>query len=145
MALLTIERVAALRGSGLFAEVPDHVLAGLARVAEEEPVDAGTVVITRGDEDDSMLVIVDGRLRVHVGDRTLVELGPGGSVGELSILAPETRSASVTALTSGLLLRLRRPAFEELMADHPELARAAIRMLVGIIRDRTPHQASDAE
>jgi hypothetical protein len=56
MALLTMERVAALRGSGLFAEVPDHVLAGLARVAEEEPVDAGTVVITRDDEDDSMLV-----------------------------------------------------------------------------------------
>lgn len=144
MALLTIERVAALRGTSLFADVPDHVLAGLARVAEEEPVDAGDVVIARGDRDDSMLVIVDGTLRVHVGDRTLVDLGPGASVGELAILAPEPRSASVTALTPALLLRLRRPAFEELMSDHPELARAAIRMLVGIIRDRTPAPPDDA-
>ena len=32
MTLLTIERVAALRRSTLFAAVPDHVLAGVARV-----------------------------------------------------------------------------------------------------------------
>lgn len=145
MTLLTIERVATLRSSALFAAVPDHVLAGLARVAEEVPVDAGDVVIERGDEDDSMLVVAEGRIRVHVADRTLVELGPGASVGELAILAPEPRSATVTALTPGLLLRLRRPAFEELMIDHPELARSAIRMLVGIIRDRTPRPPDDPE
>jgi hypothetical protein len=31
------------------------------------------------------------------------------------------------------------------MIDHPELARSAIRMLVGIIRDRTPRPPDDAE
>ena len=136
--MLTIERVAALRRAPIFETVPDHVLAGVARVVEEEPVDAGDEVIRQGDEEDSMLVIADGHLRVHVGDTTLVELGPGASVGELAILDPRPRSASVTATAPGILLRVRRDAFDDLLLDHPELARSAIRMLVEIIRDRTP-------
>jgi CRP/FNR family transcriptional regulator, cyclic AMP receptor protein len=143
MGLLTIERVAALRRTPLFAGVPDHVLAGLARIAEEVRVDAGDTVITQGDEDDSMFVIAHGRVRVHVGMRTVVELEPGASVGELSLLAPEPRSASVTAVTPGVLLRVRGPAFDELMVDHPELARSAIRMLVTMVRDRTAAGAGD--
>ena len=43
-------------------------------------------------------MVSTGRIRVHIGDRTLVETGPGGVVGELAVLAPAPRSASVTAL-----------------------------------------------
>lgn len=136
--MLTIERVAALRRVPLFSGVPDHVLAGVARVAVEVPVAPGEVVIELGDEDETMFVVVDGTLRVDAGGHTLTELGPGTSFGELSLLAPGPRSATVTVTTPGVLLRLDRPTFEELMVDHPELARSAIRMLVELVRDRTP-------
>lgn len=134
MTLLTIERVAALRRVPLFSAVPDHVLAGLARVAVEVLVAPGEEVIRAGEVDSTMLVIVDGTLRVHQGDRTLTELGPGASVGELSILVPDRRSASVTAITDGLLLRVDQRMFDELMTDHPELARSAIDALVALVR-----------
>jgi CRP-like cAMP-binding protein len=138
MTLLTIERVAALRRVPLFAAVPDHVLAGLARVAREVEVAAGDEVIRIDDADDWMLVVVHGTLRVHADDRTLAELGPGGTVGELSILVPDRRSASVTATSDGLLLRIDQPMFDELMTDHPEIARSAIEALVALVRARTP-------
>ena len=61
--------------------------------------------------------------------RTLVESGPGGVVGELAVLAPAPRSASVTAIEPTLLLRLRRGPFEELLDDRPEIARVVISTL----------------
>jgi CRP-like cAMP-binding protein len=58
------------------------------------------------------------------GRPTLVELGPGSSVGELAVLAPEPRSASVTALEPTLLLRVNKVVLDELLADRPS-SRAA--------------------
>lgn len=137
MALLTIERVLALRRTALFAAVPDHVLAGLARVVSEVSMDVDDVILADGDEGDSMLIVVSGRLRVDVGGHPVTELGAGASIGELSVLSPDRRSGTVVATDPGLLLRLERTVFDELMVDHPELARSVITMLVGMVRDRT--------
>ena len=79
--------------------------------------------------DRRLFVVATGQLRAHVGDRDLVDRGPGDVVGELALLSPGTRSATVTALTPSLLLRLRRRPFEELLDDRPEIARAVIASL----------------
>ena len=42
--LLTIEKVAILRKVAIFAETPDHVLASVAQIAEEETFEPGQVV-----------------------------------------------------------------------------------------------------
>ena len=45
-----------------------------------------------------LYALVEGRVRVHRGGQTLVELGPGATVGELAALVPAPRTAWVTAL-----------------------------------------------
>jgi CRP/FNR family cyclic AMP-dependent transcriptional regulator len=135
--LLTIERVAVLHGVELFRAVPGHELVPVARVLEEVRVDAGVTFIERGAVEDWLFVIAEGSVRVHVGDdRTLRELGPGGVVGDLAVLAPAPRSASVSALEPTLLLRLRREPFDELLEDHPEIARAVIATLARMLQSR---------
>ncbi len=127
--LLTIERVAVLQRVGLFSSVPGHLLVGVARILEEVHVPAGATLIERGALEDWLFVVASGRVRAHVGERTLGERGPGGVVGELAVLAPAPRSASVTALEPTLVLRLRRRPFEELLDDRTEIARAVIAAL----------------
>ena len=127
--LLTIERVAVLRRVGLLSGVPGSKLVAVARLLEEVRVAPGDVIIERGAVEDWLFMVADGKIRVHVDDRTLVESGPGSVVGELAVLAPGPRSASVTALEPSLLLRLRRAPFEELLDDRPEIARAVISAL----------------
>jgi CRP-like cAMP-binding protein len=78
---------------------------------------------------------VSGRFVARDGERILRELGPGSTVGELAALAPEPRSASVSALEDGLLLRIDKVLLDELMADRPELARAVIASLVRMLRN----------
>ena len=133
-ALTTIERVAVLQRVALFGDVPGRMLVAVARLLEEVPFDADSRIIERGAVEDWLFVVAEGRVRVHVGDRTLLEAGRGDVVGELSVLAAAPRSASVTAIEPSLLLRLRREPFEDLLEDRPEIARGVISTLVRLLQ-----------
>jgi CRP-like cAMP-binding protein len=132
--MLIVERVAALHRVELFANVPGRTLAAVARHASEAVVDSGTTFIAEGAIEDHLFVVVDGRVRVHQGEHTLVELGAGATVGELAALVPEPRSASATALERTTLLRLDKPVLDELLAERPELAGYIITALVARLR-----------
>ena len=86
-----VERVAALHRVELFAAIPGRVLAAVAEIATEERLSPGETLIEEGAVEAHLYAIVEGRIRVHRGDRTLVELGPGATVGELA--APRTCAA----------------------------------------------------
>jgi CRP/FNR family transcriptional regulator, cyclic AMP receptor protein len=143
--MLVVERVSALHCVDLFARVPGRVLAGVAATAEEVTVEAGSTFIEHGAVEDCLYVVVSGRVRVHRGDRTLVELGAGSAVGELAVFVPQPRTASVTALEPTLLLRVRKLVLDELLADRPELATGVITALAGRLRASAEHAASTAE
>jgi CRP-like cAMP-binding protein len=136
MRLSTIERVVALHRVPLFADVPGRTLAALARRASEVEAGEGDVVIAQGAVEQHLFVVVAGRLRVHRGHETVIELGPGATVGELAALVPEARSASVTALEASRLLRIDKPLLDELLADRPALAHGIIAALVAMVRER---------
>jgi CRP-like cAMP-binding protein len=134
MTMTTVERVVALQRVPLFAEVPGRTLAAVARRATEVEVESGGVVIEQGAVEDHLFALVAGRLIARDGERVLRELEAGSTVGELAALAPEPRSAQVTALMPSLLLRIDRRVLDELLADHPELSRGVITSLVRMIR-----------
>jgi CRP-like cAMP-binding protein len=138
--LLTIEKVAILKSINIFAETPDYVLASVAAITDELDVLPGETLIREGEYGDCMYILVDGQVRVHRGERTILTLGPGKSVGELAVLDPEPRSASVTALAETHLFRIERAAFDEVMADRPEIARGVIQALCQRLRMTTAAQ-----
>ena len=136
--MTTVDRVVALQRVPLFADVPGRTLASVAMRATEVEAGVGDVVIVQGAVEDHLFAVVHGRLEARDGDRLLRELEVGATVGELAALAPEPRSATVTALAPTLLLRIDRPVLDELLADHPELARGVITSLVRMIRSTRP-------
>jgi CRP-like cAMP-binding protein len=83
-----------------------------------------------------LYIIVDGTVCVHDGDRELQVLGSREIFGELSVLDPQPRSASVTALEDTLLFRLDERVLYEMMADHQGLTRGIIQMLCRRLRTR---------
>jgi CRP-like cAMP-binding protein len=141
--LIVVERVAALHRVDLFADIPGRTLAAVAATAEEVTVEPGVTFIEHGAVEDCLYVVVSGSVRVHRGERTLVELGAGSAVGELAALVPEPRSASVTALQPTLLLRVHKVVLDELLSDHPELANAVIGVLVARLRAGAEHAAAE--
>jgi CRP-like cAMP-binding protein len=132
-----VERVAALHRVELFAAIPGRVLAAVAEAAVERRLSQGEVLMEEGAVEAHLYAIVEGRVRVHRGERTIVELGPGATVGELAVLVPAPRAASVTTIEPTHVLRVDQAVLDELLVDWPELAQGVIAELVSRLRATT--------
>jgi len=132
-----VERVAALHRVQLFAGTPGRVLAAVAEAAVEQRFAPGEVLMEEGAVEAHLYAIVEGRVRVHRGERTVVELGPAATVGELAVLDPAPRTASVTALEPTLVLRVDQTVLDELLIEWPELAHGVIVELASRLRATT--------
>ncbi|MEO8362052.1 MAG: HEAT repeat domain-containing protein [Vicinamibacteria bacterium] len=134
--MLLIEKVIALKAVEMFARTPEDVLADVAALAEEVRFKAGDTIFEKGAAGEGLYVIVQGEVKVHDGDLDLKHLGDRTVFGELAVLDPEPRSASITALKDSHLLRLDREAFLELMAGNMEVVRGVLSVLCDRIREK---------
>lgn len=137
--MLIVERVAALHRIDLFAATPGRVLAAVAAQAEEVILETGQTLIEAGTIEDCLYAVLSGRLQVLVNGQVLVEVGPGATVGELAVLAPEARSATVVAVEPSAFLRVRKSVIDDLVADHPDFASSVIAALVARLRATSAH------
>ncbi|MFT3905120.1 MAG: cyclic nucleotide-binding domain-containing protein [Steroidobacteraceae bacterium] len=84
---------------------------------------AGEVVIQQGGEGDYFYAIVSGRCVVtretplNREGLKLAELGVGDTFGEEALISEAKRNATVTMLTDGVLMRLNKQDFRELMNE----------------------------
>ena len=136
--LLAVERVALLRHVDLFAQTPGRVLAGIARVLEEIEYSEDAVLMEAGAVEDWLFVIVEGDVEVVREDRR-VRMGPGSVVGEMAVLDPQPRSATVRAATPVRAFRLRKAAFDQALRMRPEIAAGVITELVRRLRETHEH------
>ena len=134
--MLLIEKVITLKAVEMFARTPEDVLADVAALAEEVRFKAGEIIFNKGEAGESLYVIVSGEVKVHDGDLDLKHLKDKSVFGELAVLDPEPRSASITSITDSHLLRLDREAFLELMAGNMEVVRGVLAVLCDRIREK---------
>jgi len=87
------------------------------------PYRAGDVVINQGAEGDYFYTIVSGRCVVtretplNKDGIKLAELTVGDTFGEEALISEAKRNATVTMLTDGVLMRLAKADFRELMTE----------------------------
>lgn len=79
----------------------------------------GEVVFHEGDAGNALHLVETGHFAVRIttplGDVATIRVhGPGGLFGELSVISPAPRSATVIAVTKGETLQLSEAAFAEL-------------------------------
>ncbi len=135
--MLTIEKVIRLKTVPMFAQASEEILADVAGILEEVAVPAGGVVFEKGAAGEGMYIVHSGRVRVYDGARTITHLGEKEIFGELALLSPEPRFASVAAVEDTRLFRLDREAFAELMAGNIEIVRGVLSVLCDRIRQQT--------
>ena len=124
-----------LRRFERFAPYSNEDLALLMTFCEFVMAEKGDVIIRKGDLSDSMFLVLSGqvraRLRVGGHDTPLGTMEPGELFGEIAMLSQTARSADVVADASTRLLRLTSQNFQDLMANHADLA---ARMLYSLAR-----------
>jgi CRP-like cAMP-binding protein len=113
-----------LRDTPLFDGLSDDELWSFLKDRGLKTHEPGDILLTEGEPGDSVLVVAGGRLKIFVRnragrDRALREVGEGTFLGEIATLSGQPRTATVTCITSCAVLRLDKPALEELCRRHP--------------------------
>jgi voltage-gated potassium channel len=116
----------------LFRDLGAAAVADIVRLLQSRDVEAGAVVMRKGDPGDTMYFIVSGEATVHIAPKPVV-LGPGNFFGEMSLLFGGPRTATVVATKPSVLLVLdiadlhdlagRRPEFVNLIETEARLRR----------------------
>jgi len=132
----TVEKVLILRSVNLFKATPDDVLAELSELLTEIEMPEGKNIVEKGEQGNSMFIIINGKVAVMDGERVLNTLGERAVFGELALLDTEPRTATIRALEDTLVFRLDQEPFYELMSDRVEVAMGTIQMLTGNLRAR---------
>jgi CRP-like cAMP-binding protein len=84
-------------------------------------VDRGLTFVEQGQRAPGLFIVLAGRVEIAVDDQPRGELGPGGFVGQSSLLAGGPSPATARARTKLLLLELRRADFQEVIMTHPQV------------------------
>jgi len=135
--ITTVEKVLFLRGIDLFSDLPGEDLAQIALITEEAQRPAGAEIIREGEVGESIYIVVEGRVHVTKGDKPVAELSEREVFGEMALLDPAPRSATVKALSDVTLLTIRREDFADIMAERHEIARGVIQVLTRRLRAAT--------
>lgn len=112
---------------GLFADLNDAELMGMASLMRPRPYAKDEVIYLRGDAGTAFYVIASGKVKIALTspdgkELILRRLGPGGFHGELALLDDEPRSADAVATEPTVLLVLQRAAFRQFLAEHADAA-----------------------
>ncbi len=112
---------------------------GLLSLSRRRRFRRGEVVFHEGDPGDALHLVDKGYLVVErttpLGDvAALRALGPGEVFGELAVIAPAPRNATVRAVDIAETLVVHRDVFEELRASHPAVDRLLVHALTAEVR-----------
>lgn len=126
---------AALGGSRLFAPCSRRELRAVARVATVRSIPRGTYLMHEGDPGSTMYVILSGQVRVTRKGRKVAVLGPGDTVGELAVIGPGPRTATVYADTDLEVAEIAKRDFGDLIDEVPAFARKLLEALAERVRE----------
>ncbi len=126
--------LAAVADSPLFEGLSPADLERIAPHAHEKSFGAGAEIIVRDQPGHVVYVIAEGSVKVFVErfDGTqviLAVLGPGETVGEMSVVDRQGRSANVATLQDSRLVWMDRERFRDALREIPEMAYNLTRML----------------
>lgn len=115
-----------LRSTDFFKELSDDALSAVISEASMRKFSRNEALIHKGDAADSFFIILNGYLKIVTtdakGDEIIInKVGPGETVGEMSLIDQRPRSAGVIALEDVQALELTKEVLFELMTKRTDV------------------------
>ena len=132
--------------SPLFAGLSELEFNAVSAFLERLPIKEGNCVFREGDSGEDMFILFSGALSASVAQsdgtsRWIFDINPGDFFGEMSIIAHEPRSATLTAKVDTELMVLQGIDFYRIIFDHPMIG---VKMLkaIGAVQNQWLDQSS---
>lgn len=137
-----------LESAPLFLGIPGHLLASDLSESRLHPLAAGQVLLVPGQTNNTIYIILSGRLRIQSKEsevEPIAILGEGECVGEMSMLGDAPVSAYVIAATDCKLLAIDHAAIWKLINSSHAAAHNMLNMLTSRIRSTNEIAAESLE
>jgi CRP-like cAMP-binding protein len=135
MPLTTQDRRAWLERIPLFEDCAPESLDRLAEVVGEAAFVSGQPIVLQGQVGNGLFIIVSGAGRVLEGGVELARIGPGDTIGELSVIDQQPRVASVIAEGPVTALSLASWDLLGLLERDPRMSLNLLKVLARRLRD----------
>ena len=136
--------VEAVRSVCPFRLVSDEDLPALVDETVEREAEAGTILFEDGDPGDGVSAVVEGSVEILKGGRVLGTLGPGATLGEVSLFVDgAVRTATARAATRVRLVTWRAEDVAGRLARHERLATAIVADLAPVLAARLDRRTQD--
>ncbi len=144
-----------LQGIRIFADAATVTLTRLAMACHRQVFQEGQLILSRGDDDGTVMLLLQGTVKVTIYSPEGREVGirriaQGEIFGDYAAIDHQPRSADVVAVTDVQVATLSAREFVHLITADPAVANAQMRELVAMVRhlsDRvyrmTAHKASE--
>ncbi|WP_205624706.1 Stp1/IreP family PP2C-type Ser/Thr phosphatase [Vulgatibacter incomptus] len=129
-------RIDALRRIPLFMHLSYKEQMAALAIANSRSFEAGEPILNEGEPGAQLFVVVKGKVAVEAGGTRIAEIGRGGHFGEMGLIEPASRSASVRALEPTRCIELGRTELMALMRKEPVLAVKLLWSLVQALSER---------
>jgi diguanylate cyclase (GGDEF)-like protein len=116
--------VGLLKGCSPFNQLSEAEISVVAEFLKPVQVKENESIFKEGDEGQEMFIFLSGAMSAYGtqsdgAQRKLFDLYPGGFFGEMSIIAHEPRSATITATKDSAVAMLRETDFYRIISGHP--------------------------
>ncbi|MDR2184574.1 MAG: GGDEF domain-containing protein [Treponema sp.] len=132
--------------SSIFAAMSELEFNAVTAFLERRRVDAGVQVFKEGDAGEELFILLSGELNAYVSQsdgtqRWMFKIKPGDFFGEMSVIANEPRSATITAKIASDVMVLQGIDFYRIIFEHPMIG---IKMLkaIGAVQNMWLEQSS---
>jgi CRP/FNR family cyclic AMP-dependent transcriptional regulator len=136
-----------LRKTSLFQGLSEADLSQIGGQVIVRQFPKGTLVVTQGDDTDSLYVIMDGKVDVFLqndkGKEIIINtLGECDTFGELAPLGGIPRQASIITTENSTMAVISRQVFMDTLLSKPAISMRIIDRLISLIQDLTEEVSS---
>jgi CRP-like cAMP-binding protein len=148
----TQEKLSLLSSLSLWKQLSKEQLAPLAESLHSESHSADAVIFDEGAKGDSLYFVASGHVRIRkkvtmpdstVAHKDLALLGPGQSIGEMTLFEQAPRSAQALASDDCVLLKLDREAVLRWLKSNPAMSMDFFTGLVQTLSERLRRSSNE--
>ena len=134
--------------SRFFADFTREDIQRLTAFMQIYRAEAGQMIIREGDIDDFMLLIIQGRVEIVKIDsrrnlQPMTTVGPGATLGEMSMIDGEARFATCMALEPTTFAVLSRDSLVQIILEEPGLGSKLLVKVITLLSQRLRQTSSN--
>lgn len=128
--------------SELFKELEGDMISQVSQIMIEESHEAGTVLFTGSDPAENLYILMDGRVRLLIGDEAHIDYivrNPGEAFGWSALVDRATYTATAECAEPTTVIRIEKEKLDKILEKNPKSAMLFFKRLAAAVGSRLVH------